>query len=339
MDPDATTPTVSVLTAAHGTASYLAEMIDSVRAQTDPDWELIIVDDGDSDEVARIVDHRSDPRVRLVRAEYRGLGPAVDVAAGRARGRYYAVVHGDDRLEPTFCERTRAVLDAHPGIDVVCIDGYPFLDDGTRQEPGFRARSGGTIEPGFDHRVDIVELARGSALYYTALIRAEAWKIGGGFTCDTPKVEDLAMFLRMLAAGCDIRVLPEQLAGYRLHADTAVGVRFDEEEYEDSELRAYAEVPRLTQDPRVLREVDARLRRLRYQRAMRKARTALGDSDTTAARRHVRDALQQRRTRKASLIFLVLRTAPGTLRATQSVRSRARGVAKLVKQRAATPEG
>ena len=66
----------------------------------------------------------------------------------------------------------------------------------------------------------LAEIVRGEVIYYTAAIRAEAWAVGKGYSCDTPKVEDLAMFMRMLAAGCDIRVMNERLARYRLRENS-----------------------------------------------------------------------------------------------------------------------
>jgi len=318
-------PLFSILTSAHQNELYLTEMIDSVRGQTISQWELIIV--GTSEETAQIVaGYGNDERIRLVRHAYQGLGNAVDAAAAVARGQYYAVVHGDDVLGPTFCHRTGAVLDENPEIDAVSVDAYAFLNDGRHQPPSFRQRSGVTSERGIDHRVQLVDVIRGTALYYTAAIRAEAWKVGVGYTCDTPKVEDLAMFLRMLAAGCDIRVLPAQLAGYRLHDDTARGMRFDQEEYEDSVERAFAKVVTLTNEPDVLKELDQRLRNLRYQRAMRRARTALQESDTMTARQQVRLALQQRRAMKPAMIYTVLRLTPGLLRHGQAAKLKVRGL-------------
>ena len=325
-------PLFSILTTAHEHEPYLTDLIDSVRSQTVDAWELVIV--GTSEETQRIVSGYSDDgRIRLVRHAYQGLGNAVDAAAAAARGRYFAVVHGDDVLEPRFCERTDAVLAENPGIDAVGVDAYAFLDDGQLQPPSFRQRSGVTSEPGINHRVQLVEVIRGAALYYTAAIRAEAWKIGIGYTCDTPKVEDLAMFLRMLAAGCDVRVLPEQLAGYRLHDDTARGMRLDQEDYEDSVERAFAKVATLTNAPDVLKALDQRLRRLRYQRAMRRARTALQASDTATARQQVRLALQQRRAAKPAAIYAVLVVAPGLLRHGQAAKHEVRGLIAAIARR------
>lgn len=212
-----TQPVFSILTSVYRTEAYFPETIESVRAQTLQDWELVVVDNGMSDEVVRIVEKYSDdPRIRLVRQENNGLGGGIDAAAAVARGRYYAVLDSDDLLMPTFCERTAAILDARPEIDVVGIDAYLFEDeDGQDQIRSYRQSVGIRTPAELEHPIGLVEMIGGNVLYYTAAIRAEAWARGGGYSCDTPKVEDLAMFLRMLAADCDIRCLPERLARYR----------------------------------------------------------------------------------------------------------------------------
>jgi glycosyltransferase involved in cell wall biosynthesis len=325
-------PTFSILSSAHETEAYTAELIDSVVAQTDPDWELIVVDNGMSDEIARIVgNYSTDPRIRLVRQDYQGLDGGVDAAAAAARGSYYAVVHGDDALEPTFCARTRAILDADQGIDAVVVDAFPFKDDGTLGPRSFHQLAGVTTEPGVGHPITLAEVAGGRVLYYTAAIRAAAWKLGGGYTCDTPKVEDLAMFLRMLVAGCDIRVLPEQLARYRLHDNLPSGERADQDEYEESVVRAYAKVENLTADPEVRTALAQRLRILRYEQAMRLARRALLASDTSTARDQARRALQQRRSLRPAVIYAALTLAPGALRHVHQVKQRLSGVLATIR--------
>ena len=317
MDSPVPQPTFSILSSAVGNESHVAEMIDSVLRQTDPSWELIVVDGSDSDSGSAEVTHalvgRTDPRIQVLHRPGVDLGGAVDAAADAATGRYYAVVHGDDRLTPTFCGRTRAIMDGEPAIDAVVVDAHPFVGD-EPQPPSFRQRAGITTEPGVGHRVRLVDMVRGEALYYTAAIRADAWKLGVGYRGDTPKVEDVAMFLRMLASGCDLRALPEQLAQYRLHPDIASGRRDDQDEYEDSIERAFGQVRGLTDDHEVIAELDGRLRTIRYERATRRAREALLASDVVAARRETRLALRERRSVKLATVYLGLLTVPGLLR-------------------------
>jgi glycosyltransferase involved in cell wall biosynthesis len=167
-------PAFSILVSAYQTEKYLPETIESVLAQTRRDWELIVVDNGMNDEIARIVGSYEDPRITLVRQENRGITGGIDAAAARATGRYYAVLHSDDMLMPRFCERTGAMLDAHPEIDVVGIDAYAFSEEDPSNVRGHRQMNGmRPADP--EHRVTLEDLVSGNGLYYTAATRAEAW--------------------------------------------------------------------------------------------------------------------------------------------------------------------
>lgn len=327
-------PVFSILSSAYRTEAYLPETIDSVRAQTLDDWELIVVDNGMSDEVVRIVErYADDSRIRLLRQENTGLGGGIDTAAAAARGRYYAVLDSDDLLMPEFCARTAAVLDAHPEIDVVGIDAYLFDDvDGQDQLRSYRQSVGITTEADLAHRMTLVEVIGGNVLYYTAAIRADAWGKGGGYTCDTPKVEDLAMFMRMLAAGCDIRVLPERLARYRLRADSFSRDPAQVDAFEASLERAFVRAQDLIPALEVQEALDRTLRRIRFDQAMRRSRTALLESDVVTARVQAQRALEQRRSLRPAAVYAGLTLAPGLLRRAHPMKRRiSRAAASIVR--------
>lgn len=309
-------PVFSILSSAYRTEPYLAETIDSVVAQTMTDWELIVVDNGMSDEVARIVgEYGDDPRIRLVRQENKGLGGGIDAAAAVATGKYFAVLDSDDLLMPEFCARTAAVLDAHPEIDVVGIDSYLFDDgDAHDQVRSYRQSVGITTPADVSHPMTLAEVIGGNVIYYTAAIRREAWAVGGGYSCDTPKVEDLAMFLRMLAAGLDIRVLDERLARYRLRANSFSRDPAQQDAFEDSLERAFVQASSLSAAPDVQQALDVTLRRIRFNQAIRRARAALLAGDTGEARSQSRRAMQQRRSARAAAVWAGTVVAPGVLR-------------------------
>jgi hypothetical protein len=317
-------PVFSILSSAYRTEAYLAETIDSVVAQTLTDWELIVVDNGMSDEVVRIVEKYSDdPRIRLIRQENMGLGGGIDAAAAAARGRYYAVLDSDDLLMPEFCARTAAVLDANPDIDMVGIDAYLFNDsDGQDQIRSYRQSVGIKTDADVDHRVTLVEVIGGDVIYYTAAIRASAWKLGGGYSCDTPKVEDLAMFMRMLAAGCEIRVMNERLARYRLRDNSFSRDPKHQDAFEESLEQAFVQATTLTDAPDVQQALDVTLRRIRFNQAIRRSRAALLAQDTTTARIEAKRAFGQRRSLRPAVIVVGLTVAPGLLRQVHPLKQR-----------------
>ena len=116
---DATTPLITVITAVRNGARFLQETIDSIRAQTTPDWEYVIVDDASEDESVAIVERaaREDPRFRLLkRASVGGPYVAANDGLREARGRYVARIDADDLATPNRFEVQLSFLRDHPKL-------------------------------------------------------------------------------------------------------------------------------------------------------------------------------------------------------------------------------
>ena len=95
-----TTPRISVVVAFFNNEDDLGDCLDSIAAQTHPDLEVIMVDDGSSDHSAEIARAKAaaDPRFTLLQPEHGGPGGARNRGVERARGEYLAFVDGDDVL-------------------------------------------------------------------------------------------------------------------------------------------------------------------------------------------------------------------------------------------------
>jgi glycosyltransferase involved in cell wall biosynthesis len=114
------TPLVSVVMAAKNYARFLPQAVESVRAQTFADWELLIIDDGSSDatpEVAR--PFLSDPRVRYFRSDRLGQPRAKNLGIGLSRGSFVAFLDADDAWQPTKLEKQLALFRDRPDVGVV----------------------------------------------------------------------------------------------------------------------------------------------------------------------------------------------------------------------------
>lgn len=112
-------PTVTVLMSVHNGEAHLKEAVDSVLAQTWRDFELLVVDDGSSDGTPGVLAAFTDPRIRVVRQENRGLAAALNHGLDLARGRYVARMDADDVCLPQRLERQVAALEARPEVDVL----------------------------------------------------------------------------------------------------------------------------------------------------------------------------------------------------------------------------
>lgn len=115
--PSRGAPLVSILTPTYNHEPYIAACIESVLAQTESDWEQIIIDDGSTDKTAVVVQRFSDPRIRFCRQANRGieaLAHTYNDVLGLAQGEIIAILEGDDSwpadklstLVPRFSEKT-----------------------------------------------------------------------------------------------------------------------------------------------------------------------------------------------------------------------------------------
>jgi glycosyltransferase involved in cell wall biosynthesis len=326
-------PTFSVLCSAYRCEDYLAETIESVLAQTCPDWELIVVDNGMSDAVAGIVDrYRGDPRVRLIRQPNRGLIGGVRTAAAAAGGRYLVPLDSDDQLLPDFCRRMAEVLDRRPEIDALSCDAYLFVDGSELNQ----ARSFLRHRVGLDHPLTVTDLVgRCDVIPYFAAVRRAAWFAAGGYAEGTELVEDIGLFLRLVASGRDVRVLPERLVRYRLRADSASHDPSSVEQFERNRERLYRVAAEQSADPASRSALRRRLRELRYEQALRRARWAFRCGDEEAARGAAREAYRQRRTLRSTAVVVGLYVGPTLLRRIHPVKQRVTARASRIAARVA----
>lgn len=115
------TPTSSVIMPAYNAAATIGRAIDSVLAQTDPDFELIVIDDGSRDATRELVADfaQRDARVRLVAlAQNGGVARARNAGIDEARGRYLGFLDADDYWFESKLARQRQAFAA--GATVVC---------------------------------------------------------------------------------------------------------------------------------------------------------------------------------------------------------------------------
>jgi glycosyltransferase involved in cell wall biosynthesis len=119
---------VSVIVAAYNSAPYIAAAIDSVLAQTHRPIEVIVVDDGSTDDTrARLEPYRG--RLQYVFQPNAGPAAARNTGLARAQGDYIAFLDADDVWLPEKLETQLAVASRHPGAGLIVCDGVEFEGD------------------------------------------------------------------------------------------------------------------------------------------------------------------------------------------------------------------
>jgi glycosyltransferase involved in cell wall biosynthesis len=130
MTADNRPPTVSVVVSCYNYAAFLPAAVESALRQTYPSVEVIIVDDGSTDDTPAVAARlAADPRVRYVRQEHRGQAAAKNTGIGLATGAFVAFLDADDRWRSQKLER-QIPLFADPGVGVVYSRMRPISADG-----------------------------------------------------------------------------------------------------------------------------------------------------------------------------------------------------------------
>ncbi len=135
----------SIMMPAYNAELYIGEAIDSVLAQSYPDWELVVVDDGSTDGTAQIVSRYQDSRIKLVSQENSGEAAARNTALRHISGRFVAFLDADDQYLPNHLELTLGALYEHPGWDGVYSDGI-HIDSQGNELPTLSSRRRGPFE-------------------------------------------------------------------------------------------------------------------------------------------------------------------------------------------------
>jgi glycosyltransferase involved in cell wall biosynthesis len=209
---------VSVIMPAYNAGRHVAESVRSVQAQTFGRWELIIVDDGSTDDTREVVQSlaNTDARVRYVRRPNGGQAAARNTGLAEARGPLVAFLDADDLWLPGKLAAQLDVLEAK-GVDLVYTDGYIFSDDGAASaEERFH------IVPGETRGVEMFRTLFTSNRIGTlsVLVKRSALDAVGLFDEDRAyqNCEDYDLWMRLAKNGASFYGMTEKLMRYRRHA-------------------------------------------------------------------------------------------------------------------------
>lgn len=124
-------PRVSVVMPAHNREKYISSSIDSILMQTYKDFELIIVDDGSTDNTVNIIKSYDDPRIKLIlHKENKGVALARNTGYSNSLGEFIVIADSDDINMPTKIDDQVEYLDNNVDIDIVGCIYRPFNEGG-----------------------------------------------------------------------------------------------------------------------------------------------------------------------------------------------------------------
>ncbi len=241
--------TVSVVVPAYNYGQFLPQALESLRVQTYPDWECIVVDDGSTDDTLAVVQAAAagDRRVRYVSQPNRGPSAARNRGIAESAGDYIQFLDADDLLPPTKLGAQVRAMESDPSIGIVYSDARFFRVSATEL---IRFRVSGprpsTVPDGSSRDPLLWALIHNNIMVVEGpLVRRSAITAVGPFEESLARMEDWQYWLRCA------------LAGVRFVADSAEERAIRVRAHRDSSARN--ELAMQTSELVVRRWLDARL--------------------------------------------------------------------------------
>lgn len=194
---------VSVIMPCYNDGKYIREAIQSVKEQTYFYWELIVVDDGSSDqETVEIIDSLSDENITVLRSQHLGPSGARNYGIQYAKGKYILPLDSDDKIDSTYIEKAVHILENNVDVGVVYCEADMFGE-----------KTGKWDLPAYSFEQMLMD----NVVFITALFYKEDWEKVGGFNANMKQgMEDYDFWLSILELGKNIYQIPEILFHYRI---------------------------------------------------------------------------------------------------------------------------
>ncbi|HWE81494.1 MAG TPA: glycosyltransferase [Gaiellaceae bacterium] len=205
-------PTFTVVIAAYQAAAFIGQAIESALEQEPPPAEIIVGDDGSTDDLAGAVARFGDA-VKVVRIEHGGEGAAKNAAVAAASAEFVAFLDADDRFLPGRLAAIGSLARERPDLDAITTNAYLVQDGlilGRCYEGGHR----------FSETGQRAAILRGNFVLGLSAVRRERFDELGGFDTSVAYTVDWEFWIRLIFTGSTIGYVGEPLAEYRLHPNS-----------------------------------------------------------------------------------------------------------------------
>ncbi len=263
----------SIITAAYNSSATIAATIESVLAQDFDDWELVVVDDGSTDDTVETVLRAAagDPRVRVMSKENGGSASARNVGIANSSGEFVCVLDSDDRYQTNYLSNMHAFIERYPNRDLYSCNGDFVFPQGFT----VKVRKGRRFL--HEHAFTPEEMLDANLVFIMATIRRTALERIGGFRPELRTVEDYDTWMRILLTGGTHMYNPARLGLYGL-TDGSQSSHFDRIERTRLEILEYLAEEYPDAVARQAYDYAIERQRMRVELAAAERRVAQGDS-------------------------------------------------------------
>ena len=255
---------VSVVITAYNAAWCIERALDSLMVQTRPPEEILLGDDGSTDDTVARVEARFGGRVRILRLPHRGLTPSRRAGLEAATGNWLALMDADDAWMPAKLERQVTFLEQHPDVRWISTDGTYVGAEGVLRHSWLSDYFHPVRDLSGDLYPALVE--RCFPLVSSMMIERGAYQASGGFDAAIPFSQDYDLWLR-LAARHPGAVIGEPLIMY-WSSPGQLSRRIEERYRDDLMLMERVAAGTLRKDPNLQRRGAERAAELEFNLAM-----------------------------------------------------------------------
>lgn len=200
-------PTVSIIMPAYNAANTITRSIECVLRQTFGDWELLIIDDGSTDDTRSVVERLLQERIKYFYQPNQGASVARNNGLHSSAGEYVVFLDSDDWWHPECLESLVSTLEAQPDQCAAAHCDWAYVDSADRV--GLRQSSKFGRGPGLKTLI-----LKNPFVIHAVLIRRSALLALGGFSPIAPVLEDWELWLRLASKGFDFVHVSRLLAYY-----------------------------------------------------------------------------------------------------------------------------
>ena len=196
-------PKVSLIIPCYNQGSYVDEAIASVRDQTYQNYEIIIVNDGSTDQhTIAILNNLRAPAAKVIHTTNQGLASARNNGIRAAAGEYVLPLDADDRIGPTYLEEAVRILDKHPHVGIVYCEAAFFGDKAGRWDLS---------------EFSMEEMLIENIIFCSGMFRRSDWQNVGGYDPEMRHGwEDYDFWLSLLELDVSVYKIPHILFFYRI---------------------------------------------------------------------------------------------------------------------------
>jgi len=211
-------PEVSVIIPTYNRSGFVVEAVNSVLSQTFDDLEVVVVNDGSSDETARVLENFNDPRVKPMHQANVGRSTARNRGFAESSGQFIVFLDDDDLFLPEKLEKQVNFLRENPDTGLVA-SGFNYV---AHDEQIIQTAHPWKHVPVLGWRSCILEIG---ALHLSAVLvrRSAVLNLDVPFHDGLEACEDTDFFVRLSLTGCEMKWLQDVVCSYRQHASNTMG--------------------------------------------------------------------------------------------------------------------